>query len=217
MTNSTPAPCIYVLAGTNGAGKTSLVGSLFGRNYFNPDIAAQTILSRNPGITQEQANSAAWQEGKRLLERAINERLNFAFETTLGGRSITALLEEALSEGLEVRVWYVGLSSPELNIARVRSRVASGGHNIPEPKIRERYLSSLQNLIRLLPKLTELLVYDNSYEADPKKGVAPEPRLILHMVRGAIMNSCDLSQTPEWAKPILTMAAYSHRDPDEGC
>ncbi len=54
------------------------------------------------------------------LERAIAERLNFAFETTLGGRTITALLDAALSAGVEVRVWYVGLSSVDLHIARAR-------------------------------------------------------------------------------------------------
>jgi predicted ABC-type ATPase len=69
-----------------------------------------------------------------------------------------------------VRVWYVGLSSPELHIARVRARVAKGGHDIPEPRIRERYDASRLNLIRLLPRLSELWVYDNSVEADPDAG-----------------------------------------------
>lgn len=124
--------------------------------YFNSDVAAQEITSQNPGISQVEANSAAWQEGKRLLERAIAEKLDFAFETTLGGRTITALLEKALSEGIEVRIWYVGLATVELHIARVRSRVRKGGHPIPEERIRERYVQSRLNLIRLLPKLTNL-------------------------------------------------------------
>jgi predicted ABC-type ATPase len=84
------------LAGTNGAGKSSLMGATLqqsGVPYFNPDLAAQRILSVHPGISQEQANSAAWHEGRRLLERAIGEKLDFAFETTLGGRSIARLLE----------------------------------------------------------------------------------------------------------------------------
>jgi hypothetical protein len=57
-----------------------------GGEYFNPDEAAKRILAANPGITQDAANSAAWHGGRRLLERAINERLDFALETTLGGR-----------------------------------------------------------------------------------------------------------------------------------
>jgi predicted ABC-type ATPase len=202
-------PCIYVLAGTNGAGKSSIAGAMFlqeGVEYFNPDEAARLILSTNPGITQVEANSAAWQEGRRLLERAIAERCNFVFETTLGGNTITALLEKALLSGIEVRIWYVGLSSPELHIARVRSRVEKGGHDIPEARIRDRYDRSRLNLIHLLPKLTELRVYDNSEEADPHTGIAPETKLVLHLVRGKVGSSCDLTLTPEWAKPILAVA-----------
>ena len=116
MADRAPTPCIYALAGTNGAGKSSIGGAMLlqkGVEYFNPDEAARLILSANPGITQAEANSAAWNEGRRLLERASLERHSFAFETTLGGHTMIALLDRALSNGLEVRVWYVGLSSPE--------------------------------------------------------------------------------------------------------
>ena len=153
-----------------------------------------------------EANAAAWQQGRRLLERAIAERLDFAFETTLGGNTIAALLEKALASGIEVRVWYVGLRSPELHIARVRARVAKGGHDIPEATIRDRYDRGRLNLIRLMPRLTELRVYDNSEEADPHTGAAPEPMLVLHVVRGRVVGSCDLTRTPEWAKPIVAAA-----------
>jgi predicted ABC-type ATPase len=198
-----------VLAGTNGAGKSSIAGATFlqhGVEFFNPDEAARRILSANPGISQEHADSAAWREGKRLLEHAIAERLNFAFETTLGGQTITGLLATALSRRIEVRIWYVGLNSPELHIARVRSRVSRGGHDVPEARIRSRYDSSRLNLIRLLRKLTELRVYDNSTEADPHAGAAPEPMLLLHMVRGRVMSCCNLASAPDWAKPILAAA-----------
>ena len=203
------APRIYVLAGTNGAGKSSIAGAMLLRRrveYFDPDEAARRILAANPGVSQTQANGAAWHEGRRLLERAIAERLDFAFETTLGGRTITGLLERAAAQGIEVRVWYVGLTSPALHVARVRARVAKGGHDIPEPRIRERYDASRLNLIRLLPSLVELQVYDNSREADPHAGVAPEPRLVLHLRRGAIVGPRDLSGTPEWAKAIVAAA-----------
>src|SRR5205823_5082403 len=126
---------------------------------------------------------------------------------------IAALLESALSMGIEVRIWYVGLSSPELHIARVRSRVARGGHDIPEPVIRERYDRSRLNLIRLMPKLTELRVCDNSQEADPHAGVTPEPALILHLARARIGSSCQLTDTPQWAKPILRAAIGSQMWP----
>lgn len=202
-------PRIYVLAGTNGAGKSSVAGATFrasGTEYFNPDEAAQRIRAASPEMTQAEANSRAWLEGKRLLERAIADGLNYAFETTLGGDTITELLERALDAGIEVRVWYAGLSSPELHISRVRARVANGGHDISEADIRRRYDRGRLNLIRLLPRLTELRVYDNSEEADPNRGVAPTPKLVLHVDSGRIMNPGDLAGTPEWAKPIVAAA-----------
>jgi predicted ABC-type ATPase len=205
-----PQPaCFYVLDGTNGAGKSSIIGAMFlkqGVEFFNPDEASRRISAANSGISRAEANSIAWHEGKRLLERAITERLDFAFETTLGGRTITPLLTRALAEGIEVRVWYVGLSSVDLHIARVRARVEHGGHEIPEDRIRERYTSSRLNLIRLLPKLTELLLYDNTEEGDPKIGEMPKPKLIIHLVQGKMKDACDLTKVPEWAKSIVAAA-----------
>ncbi|MBI2185964.1 MAG: zeta toxin family protein [Acidobacteria bacterium] len=202
---------MYVIAGTNGAGKSTVVGAAIretGADYFNPDEAARRIRSVNPHITEREANAAAWQEGRRLLEHAIDKRLTFAFETTLGGNTITTLLLRALATGIAVRVWYVGLATPDLHIARVRSRVAAGGHGIPEGKIRERYERSRVNLIRLLPQLTELRVFDNSADADPAAGRAPIPLLVLHLANGTIVE-CDLSKVPSWAKPMVAAAMRS--------
>jgi len=202
-------PRIYVLAGTNGAGKTSIGGAMLldqGVEYFNPDDAAARIRKANPQISQEQAQSAAWHEGKRLLERAITARLDYAFEATLGGNTMPALLERAAASRIEVRIWYVGLDSPELHIARVRARAARGGHDVPEERIRERYARSLLNLLRLMPRLTELRLYDNSREADPHAGATPEPTSILHLNRGKLATVCNLPSTPAWAKPAVLAA-----------
>lgn len=199
-------PSIYVLAGTNGAGKSSVAGAAIrerGADYFNPDEATRRILQANPGIDLREANSQAWQEGTRLLEKSISSRLTFAFETTLGGNTIPGLLENAHDAGLAVRIWFVGLQGPELHVARVRARVAAGGHDIPEIKIRERYDRARENLIRLLPKLTELHVFDNSADGDPKRGVAPRPRLIFSMLEEKVQETCDAAEVPEWAEPIF--------------
>jgi predicted ABC-type ATPase len=202
-------PRIYVLAGVNGAGKSSIGGAAilsFGGEYFNPDEAARRILGANPGLTQADANGVAWQQGRRLLERAITEKLDFAFETTLGGSTIPRLLASAARRGIEVHVWYAGLASPELHIERVHARVRRGGHDIPESDIRRRYRHSRVNLIELLPALTSLRVYDNSAQADPAAGVVPTPVLLLELERGAIVHPADLAHAPEWAKPIIAAA-----------
>src|ERR1700739_1646806 len=141
-------------------------------------------MSANPGLDQIRANAAAWHQGRRLLEQAIAERLDFAFETTLGGSTIPRLLADAAARGIEVRVWYVGLATPEAHIARVAQRVRSGGHDIPATTIRRRWRHSRLNLVQLLPALTELRVYDNSAEADPPTAPDPPPlrRLELSVV-----------------------------------
>src|SRR5436309_1472104 len=100
-------PRIFVLAGVNGAGKSSLGGEIIrrsGLDYFNPDEAARRIQS-TIGCTVDEANGLAWAEGKRRLESAIKGRLNHAFESTLAGRTIPALLVDATRAGTEVLVW----------------------------------------------------------------------------------------------------------------
>ncbi|MDP1717548.1 MAG: zeta toxin family protein [Burkholderiales bacterium] len=213
MSQARQAASIYVLAGVNGAGKSSIAGAAFreqGADYYNPDEAARALMAANPGLTQMEANSAAWHRGRALLERAIAERLGFAFETTLGANTIPRLLAEAAEKGIEVYVWYAGLATPELHIARVRTRAARGGHDISEKDIRRRFGHSRLNLIQLLPALTALRLYDNSADADPAAGKAPAPVLVLHTERGRILNPQDLPLAPDWAKPIVAAAMKLH-------
>jgi predicted ABC-type ATPase len=208
VSSATP-PQIYVLTGVNGAGKSSVVGATIrdkGGEYYNPDEAARTIMAANPGLGQTEANAAAWEQGRRLLQRAIDEGLDFTFETTLGGNTMPALLAEAATRGIEVRLFFVGLDSAEAHIERVRQRVRAGGHDIPEDAIRRRYRHSRINLIKLLPALTELRMYDNTATADPATGQAPTPVLVLHMQGGRIVGPPDLTATPGWAQPIVAAA-----------
>lgn len=207
-------PRIHVLAGVNGAGKSSIGGATVrqhGGKYFNPDEAARALIEKDPTLTQTDANSAAWRQGVRLLKRAIETRLDFTFETTLGGNTIIGLLAKAAEQGIELHVWYVGLSSSALNIARVQARVSRGGHDIPASDIHRRYEYSRLNLIALLPRLTTLHMYDNSVDADPAAGRTPQLKLVLHMERSRILGPPDLAATPNWAKPIVAAALKLHR------
>jgi predicted ABC-type ATPase len=200
---------IYVIAGVNGAGKSSIGGAAFrafGGDYYNPDEAARELIATDPGRDAARADAAAWRQGVRLLRQAIAERLDFAFETTLGGNTIPRLLAEAAVQGIAIYVWYAGLSSPELHLRRVRSRVRRGGHDIPEEAIRRRYERSRLNLIALLPLLTALRMYDNSADADPAEGATPALVLVLHTEREKILNPADLARAPDWAKPIVAAA-----------
>ncbi|MGC9453174.1 MAG: zeta toxin family protein [Oceanipulchritudo sp.] len=207
-------PRIVVLAGVNGAGKSS-IGEKFTEAekgfFFNPDTTAAQIKGLHPDISAGLANAHAWQIGKSLLESAIADGRDYRFETTLGGNTIRNLLEQATQAGHEVNVWFCGLSSPELHIKRVQTRASRGGHDIPIEKIHQRWRSSRENLIRLLPHIHHLRLYDNSYEADPVAGERPRPVLLLEMQEGKITAPADLSGAPDWAQPIIAAAIILHQ------
>ena len=200
-----------VLAGVNGAGKSSIGGAhlrRLGAEFFNPDEAARKARIVSPSLPQAEANSFAWTMGRNLLEAAITNRTDFAFETTLGGNTITTLLVEAAKNGATLNLWYAGLASVELHLQRVAARVQKGGHDIPEHDIRKRWTASLVNLTKLIPLVANLRVYDNSVEADPAAGVSPEPKLVLAVEERVVAfpGFAEIPATPDWARPIVVKA-----------
>lgn len=204
-------PFILVLAGVNGAGKSSVGGALLaehGLSWFNPDTCARELMAQL-GLAPEDANARAWNLGRDRLEAAIAQRSNYAFETTLGANTIPGMLAAAAASH-DVVMIFCGLASPEQHLARVRARVAHGGHDIPEHKIRERWVASRANLIQLMPSLARLQVFDNSAEAPPG-GEIGDPVLVLEMSRGQIDfpqadDAVALAATRGWARPIVQAA-----------
>ena len=202
-------PVLFVLAGVNGAGKSSVGGHLLARQgmpWFNPDTFARELAAAT-GRDQRAANVAAWHEGVRRLDEAIAQRRSFAIETTLGGHTMPAKIAKA-ARTHDVLMWFVGLDSDDHHVARVRARVAAGGHDIPEAKIRERYPAALTNLIALLPKIARLQVYDNSTDAAPGEPI-PDPVLVAEVRKGRLAWPAaidDLERTPAWARPVLAAA-----------
>lgn len=208
-------PVLYVLAGVNGAGKSSIGGYLLsqaGLTWYNPDDFSRALVVDHD-VTQEKANIEAWQEGVRRLRQAIVTQRSFAFETTLGGQTITQYLLQAC-ETHDVMIWYCGLRDPQLHLNRIKLRVQNGGHAIPEDLVRQRWVSSMRNLIILMPHLTHLRVYDNSAQA-PEGASISEPKLLLEMYASKRLYPATLAHavdTPGWAKPALEVAF--ELDPD---
>jgi predicted ABC-type ATPase len=212
-------PVLYVLAGVNGAGKSSIGGHLLEHarlTWFNPDTFARELKAAT-GCDQEAANARAWQEGMRRLDEALAKGLNYAFETTLGGKTVTVKILEA-TKTHDVLIWFCGLSSPELHIARVKARVVAGGHPIPDEKIRERYPVAQLNLIKLMQHAAYIKVYDNSIEA-AADGTVPDPLLVLEMQNGQVAypkpdDLKALQRAPEWTRPILEAALRQDQGDD---
>lgn len=200
-------PEILVLAGVNGAGKSSVIGARLAANdidWFNPDEYTRGLIAH--GSSPGEANARAWEYGRERLEEAIRTRVDFAFETTLGGKTISSLLRRAAATH-DVHVLYVGLASIDLHLQRVALRVSRGGHPIPEQKVRERWQASRANLCRLVPVLASLQVFDNSVTVLPGAEVPP-PIIVIDYERGkppypAPDDLDRLAPVPEWSKCIL--------------
>jgi hypothetical protein len=164
--------------------------------YCNPDETARQILEANPGSSVAETHSAAWLEGKRLLERAVAEHGNFAFETTLGGATMTQLLAGA-SDGASTCISGTRRSTAPRSTLRgcgpVYRVTATTSPNGTSAALRR----EPANLIERLPRLASLRVYDDSADADPATGAAPAPQLLLHAERGRVVHHCDLATAPE--------------------
>ena len=130
-------PVIYVIAGCNGAGKTTFAKSFLPTeakclNFLNADLIAQ-------GLSPLNTQAAALKAGRLLMAefRAfVVRRETFAFESTLSGKTYIRLLNQARQKGFKIYLHYLWLPNFEIAIARVRDRVKMGGHDVPVADIR---------------------------------------------------------------------------------
>ena len=157
-------PNLYVIAGCNGAGKTTasytvLPEILDCEEFINADEIARGLSPFNP-------EKAAIEAGRIMLKKIsdfIKRNYDFAFEITLASKNYLKTIDRAKNHGYEITLLFFWLDSVELAVERVKSRVAEGGHNIPEKVIRRRYFSDLKNLFELyIPVWDYWMITDNS-------------------------------------------------------
>jgi predicted ABC-type ATPase len=144
------SPQVIVLAGPNGAGKSTvaplvLKGTLGVTEFVNADVIAQGLSAFAP----ERAALAAGRIMLARLHALAQERVSFAFETTLASRSFAPWIGGLVKDGYEFRLFYIWLPSADAAIARVAERVKAGGHHVPDDVVRRRYLGGLQNFFSL--------------------------------------------------------------------
>jgi predicted ABC-type ATPase len=158
-------PNLYVIAGCNGAGKTTasytvLPEMLNCKEFVNADEIAK-------GLSPFQPEKVAIEAGRIMLNRIkdlLTHNADFAFETTLATKTYRQFIHEAQLNGYFVTLLFFWLNSSDLAIERVKSRVNSGGHDIPIETIRRRYNSGIINLPKLyLPICDYWMIIDNSF------------------------------------------------------
>ena len=169
---SEPNPQVVIIAGPNGAGKSTLApfllrDSLDLQDYVNADPIALGLSGFNPA-------SVAFRAARVMMNRLhdlAGQSKTFAFETTLATRFYGRWIEELRRQGYNSQLIFLWLRSPELAILRVRERVLSGGHDVPDSVIVRRYTRGLKNFRTIYQPLADVWsVYDNS--------ASPEPTLI---------------------------------------
>jgi predicted ABC-type ATPase len=157
-------PRVVVLAGINGAGKTTASRDLLTNvlripTFVNADAIARGLNGLNPEAEAVRAGRIMLQQLDDLAAR----REDFAFETTLAARTYAGWLASLRATGYEVHLYYYWLRSAEMAITRVADRVAAGGHFVPDVTIRQRYARSVRNFFELYRPVCDWWeVYDNS-------------------------------------------------------
>jgi len=87
---------------------------------------------------------------------------------------------EAKRRAFEFRLIFVMLASPDLNVERVRLRVMEGGHDVPEDKIRDRWVKSIRQLPWFLDQADQAAIFDNSGAAPRLIGRKDPNGLVVH-------------------------------------
>lgn len=163
-------PQCVVIAGPNGAGKSSAAPRLLRDTvgvgaFVNADVIAQGLA----GFAPEAVALEAGRIMLRRLDELISAGGNFAFETTLSGKTVQRLMERARANGYEVHLYYLWLASADVAVARVRRRVELGGHDVQQAVIRRRYRRSLANMSRyLFEGVASWRLYDGGAFGSPR-------------------------------------------------
>jgi len=161
------SPLCIVIAGPNGAGKTTFAREFLPKDarvvhFVNADLIAGGLSPLRP----ELAALAAGRLFQRELDRLARTRLDFAFESTLSGRSYLSRLKRWKATGYRVEIVYLRLSSPQLALRRIAARVKQGGHNVPRRDVIRRFGRSWSNFQKVYRLLADAwAVYDNSGRA----------------------------------------------------
>lgn len=156
-------PVIYVIGGPNGAGKTTFARQFLPAagvmDFLNADLLAAGLSPLSPG-------AMAMRSARLILSRwreLVSLRRNFAFESTLSGRTYAGMLQGARDAGYQVRMCYLWLPSVSLSLQRVRQRARKGGHDVPAVDVRRRFVPSLRNFFtRYLELADEAILFDAS-------------------------------------------------------
>jgi predicted ABC-type ATPase len=147
---SSERPQLRIIAGPNGSGKTTFVRDFLPRYVQVPHFVNADLIAA--GLAPFAPETMAMKAGRLVLaeiRRFADQRLDFAFETTLSGRTYEPMLRQFRQQGYLIYLYFLWLPDVALNLKRVAHRVQLGGHNVPEDDVRRRYRRGIANFLNV--------------------------------------------------------------------
>ena len=168
---------LYIIGGSNGAGKTTFAREFLPRyvhcpRFINPDLIAAGLSPFDPAAVAARAGRLMLEEVRRMIRSGGS----FAFESTLSGKSYLRLIAQARATGYVIRLFYLWIPDPALAVARIRDRVDSGGHDVPELDVRRRYGRTLHNFFALYRASADSVHFFNNTGNEPELVFKDEER-----------------------------------------
>lgn len=160
---------IYIIAGPNGSGKTTFAKKFLPEyakctNFVNADLIAQGLSPFSP-------RAAALKAGRLVLEQIrslADKNLDFAFETTLAGKSYVSFLKRLREKSYSINLFFLWIPNVELALSRIKDRVASGGHDVPAIDVKRRFHRGLYNFFKYYKPLTDTWLLFNNADIAPR-------------------------------------------------
>lgn len=160
---------VYIIAGPNGSGKTTFANEFLPEyakcpNFVNADLIAK-------GLSPFYPRTAAIKAGRLVLEqiRSLAEKnADFAFETTLSGKSYVRLIEALKNKGYTINLFFLWIPNADFALGRIKDRVASGGHDVPAVDVKRRFNRGIYNFFKYYKPLSDTWLLFNNADAIPR-------------------------------------------------
>jgi predicted ABC-type ATPase len=186
-------PQLWVIAGPNGAGKSTLVARFRVAERMpvvNPDVIARDLKPDHHGETTLMLEAGRIAAARRRA--LLSAEQSFAIETTLTGHSELRVMSAARHAGYKINLVYVGVDDALTSLARVRERVAQGGHDVPSAIVMRRYAKSLANLVTAVGMTDRCFILDNT---------GNRHRLLVTIDEGRVRHAS--RRLPSWAQTVI--------------
>lgn len=187
-------PKLYIIAGPNGAGKTTFAKEFLPHyakceNFVNADLIALGLAPFSPATVNIKAGKLLLSE----IDHFIKNKQDFAFESTLSGKTYVNLIKKAKAAGYFIHIIYLWIPNVSLAKQRIKQRVKEGGHHVPDADVKRRIKRSLTNFFNLYMPLADVWdIFDNS---------ALNPELVVKLINKKL-HIIDNLLYEHWVKDI---------------